>query len=177
MLAGSAAPPQPRTSSGRMRPKTSTGRTAEWGPGVRLWQKFVAVDLRLSGMLRIHVDPITGRFLGLAHRGFYLADLRHGPRTVLEKKIPGDPDDGGPLDLDTRLASKGKAKLTDSFVNASGTQSQRRRASQMALQAYRALLMLWFLGNTILSKMGVRRTIKNLSTRTHTCTHMLIHSE
>lgn len=80
---------------------------------------------------------------------FYLADLRHGPRTVLEKKIPGDPDDGGPLDLDTRLASKGKAKLTDSFVNASGTQSQQRRASQMALQEYRALLMLWFLGNII----------------------------
>lgn len=46
--------------------------------------------------VRIHVNPVTGRSLGLFHRGFHLASLRPTPRNVLEKKIPGDPDIGGP---------------------------------------------------------------------------------
>lgn len=39
-----------------------------------------------SRCVSIHMDPVTGRFLGLVHRGFDLSSLRPRPRNVLGKK-------------------------------------------------------------------------------------------
>ena len=96
------APPSPKVPGKRTGPKAR--RMGVWGPRLEGW--VGGAQGRVQGRslkqqishCQGHSDPHGAcyRFLGCAHRGFYLAHLRCEPSNMLVKKTPGDPDTGGP---------------------------------------------------------------------------------